>query len=313
MTTINIPAIKATTRITAVARTSIRSVIEDPKSNPPVPIDLYSYQPEDGFMWEGHPIVPKMWARAQGIATTDGEYVDSDRPTPRDVPVDCHSRFLPGTDLYDDIAGVWRPFFTKGADYYWATDPTKKPTADEVQYRIGKELITLDCLAFQAGDYLYSSFNTDNDSATEYTIVMVLSFDGPANDAFFASYDRTLWLKETIELTDGFYPTVKIKTVANPTQIDPMVLIVSVRPPNTKIWIVSPDRKVAYSPSLTQQVAQGLSFTIGRDIWVSTGTVALKLLEWTMFEYAVQPTTTGPNQLNLNQMIALYSSMYGAL
>jgi len=257
----------------------------------------------------GYKMVPKVWVRGRAVATSDGSYIDSARLRPTELQVDCHSRFLAGSDFYDDIAGVWRPFYTRGVDWYWTTDPVAKPTYMDLEYRIGKEILTFDVLNFQDQDFLRSAFNGDLDDAAEYTVVMVASFDNPTGYMAMSTPQRDFLINEAFTVLDT--TTAVPRTLSHPAQIDPAIVVLSVRPPTTRIWVASPDNQVAYASAITPAQSQDMIFQLGRKLGVTAGGANMKLMEWSLFDYAVQSDgTTG--QYNVNQIISLYSSVYGA-
>lgn len=309
MTVYNPTAGTIYTKVRVVGRPVLHRVTDDADQSLPRPIDLTSFVPEDGMIVNGYKMVPKVWVRGKAVATTDGSFIDSARLRPTELQVDCHSRFLAGSDFYDDVAGVWRPFYTRGVDWYWITDPACKPTYMDLEYRINKEILTFDVLNFQDQDYLRSSFNTDMDDAAEYTVVMVASFDNPTGYVGMSTPQRNFLVNEKFTLQE--VNTSTISTAAHPAQIDPAIVIISVRPTTTRVWIASPDNKVAVGTAIALPGSQDMIFQLGRKLGDITGGANMKLMEWTLLDYAVQSTgTTG--QYNVNQIISLYSSVYGA-
>lgn len=291
------PAIRRTAPFSAPSRSAF--VAPDPR-----PIQLRSFLPGPAVIKDGFPVVPQIWARAEMLASTSGEFLNYDRPNPRDVMVECHSRFVAGNDLWDDIAGVWRPYDTTGVDYYWVADPAKKPTAQEYSYRVGKEVLNLDALLFQDTDELVSRFNQDLDDASELTMVLVASFDNPTNYTALTNGPRSIRVSELFELHDGGRHNTA-KTLQHPTQIAPCILIYSVRPPSATLWVVAPDRKM-YTTTLTgTDEAVPMRFTLGP--------APMRVVEVAFFDYAVRQVEPIEEQLNLFQLAALYSSMYGAM
>lgn len=137
-----------------------------------VPARDRAFESEPFLVVSGHPYVPKYWAK--GVSRTDmtGAHVTT-RDDPTEVEMEAHSRFI--ASGFENMSGVWRPYLTSGVDYLWTSPPDLAPNVDDVEYRIGKELLSRPGLRFNQGDYLVSSFNNGADDAAAFTIAMVLT------------------------------------------------------------------------------------------------------------------------------------------
>ena len=274
------------------------------------PFKLVSFQPQDYVLRYGLPYVPKYWAQAVTAVSATGEFFAVERPSPREIEVRCHTRFLAGTDLWDDPAGVWRPFYSEGIDYFWVADPLYKPQPQTLDFRIRKEILDLDVLTFSPGDFLDSSFNTGIDDALAYTMIVVVSTEAPTDYTIARSEHEGIWAGESYKVFSDAN-SVSVSSLRPPTQISPSVLIMSVSPPTATLWVSTPDRKL-YKNTVTNH-AMGTTqmvFSLGKSL-NDAAEAYMHVLEFTLLDYPVRTTEANRERYNLYQLAALYSSMYG--
>lgn len=305
-------AANARTSAKASASFSRRQVTQQPipDGNKVRPWVTKTFTVDEHVILNGFPYVPKYWARAETAISATGEYFATDRLDPRELNLDCQARFLPGDDLWDDTAGVWRPFFSNGVDYYWEADPAHKPTPDRIEYRIGKEILSFDVLTFNPGDYLASNFNQGMDDAVEYTAVIVCSLENPTPYTIMRSEIDGVDVGETFGLSSGAVRR-SVFSRQHPTQIVPCIIVMSVQRPIVSLWVIGPDRNVLYGSLITKEVdIPDLKFRLGQDLF-SVSNAFMHVFEWTLFPYAVKDKNIA-GQLNVYQLAALYGSVFGA-
>jgi len=282
-----------------------------PDGNQVRPFYVKAITSEDHVVLNGFPYKPKFWARAETAISASGEYYSLARLDPRELYLDCHTRFLAGDDLWDDTAGVWRPYFSNGVDYYWEADPAHKPTPERLEYRVGKEIMDFDALTFQPGDYLASNFNQGMDDAAEYTAVMVCSLENPMGYTVMRSEIDGVVANESFNVFSGT-KNRDVPTLLHPAQITPCIIVLSVQRPIISLYVVGPDRKVSFGTLVSSEVdIPDLKFRLGQDLF-SVSNAYMHVFEWTLFPYAVKTTSADPDRLNIYQLISAYGSVYGA-
>lgn len=275
------------------------------------PFSLKSFSPQNYLLKNGFPHVPKYWVQAVTGLSATGEFYAVERQSPRELSIRCHSRFLPGEDLWDDTAGVWRPFYTQGIDYYWVADPAHKPVPQTLDFRVNKEIIDLEVLTFSPGDFLDSSFNEGIDDAVEYTMVVVVSLENPLGFTVVRSASEGIWATEAYQVFSGTR-FLDVKTLAHPAQITPAVLVLSVQPPHATLWVITPDRKIFTNTVTNPDMATShMQFSLGKNL-NDVATAYMHVLEFTLFDYAVKDSTAVADRYNIYQLASLYGSVYGA-
>lgn len=274
-----------------------------------IPMRDIAYEPNDAYIRSGFPVTPKYWATARGLASAQGEFLSTARPGPTDVNYEAHSRFLP--EQFDDVAGTWRPFFTGGVDYFWRAPAGLSPNKSVITYRIGREVLEVDTLRFNPGDYLLSSFNNGADDASQFSVAMAFLAETPLEYTIFSTQNEEQEI--TVRLDSGFHFTLgnlsaSVNTRMPATAMVPCYLLLSSSGSTVKVFVGTSSRKI-FSGSIFRPsgLMQQMRFTIGKA-HAGKATATMNLMEFSLFDYAI---STSSNPMNVYEVFNALSSIYG--
>jgi hypothetical protein len=274
-----------------------------------VPFQDLSFIPGEGLVINGFPTVPKIWVKGESLVSATGQFISSTRLDPTELDINAHSRFLPNG--FDDTAGVWRPFFTKGLDYYWRSPSGLSPRTEEIDYRIGKEVIRTPTLRFNIGDYLISSFNNGIDDAGSFAVALVVVPQTPLGYTLFSTQNSTHEISLDIESQISLHygdQSGKVNYGISPAAMTPAYIIVSSNGNSATCYIGTSSRSVS-STRLVQRDLDipKMKFTLGKTrLGKATGT--FNLMELCLFDHQLN-TRSKPS---VYDVIGQLSAAYGA-
>ena len=266
-----------------------------------VPWNLTSFIPQDNLLYQGWPDVPDIWVRGTSLTSSDGTYLNSDRPDPYSVFPNAHTRMIADDVHWDEIAGTWSPFYSGGVDYSF-TSSMNPPVIEDISYLCGKEMIRADAYRFYPGVVLRSSFNSDRDDASEFGISMVVCLHSPTDyPLLYIGGNNPI----RIDVRDAMYltfagKTAKVPLLANPGSMTPLYVILMVTPTTATLYAgTGPNKLTAVQMNRPTPLTTDMIFTIGSDNLVSSN-AAFHLMDFAMF--------TG---LGVNDVANMLSSAYG--
>lgn len=279
------------------------------ESSQVVPMKNRGFVPEEGPLLHGFPIAPMFWVKANTLASAEGEFLGGDRLQPTDVEMGVHTRFL--AEHFDNVAGTWRPYYTEGLDYYFRSPPGLAPNIEEVEYRLGKEVITVPSLRFNPGDYLISEFNQGRDDASAFAAAMVLLIQPPLGYTVFSTqndqHEIAVQMNNNVRLFYG-NSVSSFPVGVPPTTFVPAYLIVSSNGYSVSSYLASSTKRV-YSATASQMALDvpDMKFTIGKTHkGKATGT--FNLMEFNLFPHELSATTSP----SIYDVIGELSAAYGA-
>jgi len=164
---------------------------------PPAPREVsqrtVSVIPDDYAVYNGRPRVPQIWCNASTLVTADGTYY-TERDALQDVQEDAFVSFVPLTDSYDDVTGVWTPVRDESVSRYrMEGDISSKPFLDEVEYRLGNERFAPEAMVVSVESPLTSNFNSGFDESFDFTLGMAINLRNPT-DIPFMNFGNGGWI-----------------------------------------------------------------------------------------------------------------------
>lgn len=273
-----------------------------------VPMVDRSFEAQEGFLRNGHPVIPPIWVRGRSMASMTGEYVSRHRISAEELEIDCHTRFL--ADDFDATAGVWRPFFTKGSDYYFRTPAGLSPVHRHLEYRVGKEVLTVPALRFTPGDYMLSEFNRGADQAGAFSIAMVMMIEPELGYTIISSQadqeEVAVHADTAMKITYGDH-TVTASAPFSPTSLVPAYVILSLDGMTATLSFGSSSTKVHSATISNRHLEMNrLKLTIGRtQQGKSTGT--FHLMEFVLFDHPLNRVS----EQSVTDVISRLSGVYG--
>lgn len=313
MTKRALPQIGITAQVAARNRIWGRQIVDDTDSRIR-PWNLSSFTAEDYVLKDGNPFVTPLMLVAETVLSATGEYAVLDRPGPFDIDMsDSVARFTPSDASWDPIATTWQPSSTSGYDYKWTAVSGTEPFLQDMTYRLGKELITTNCLYFPTGSFLTSSFNQGLDDAASYAVVMVVSLEQPTPYDFFAgvSGDDKLVMtvtgeKLTASVSQG---AATITPKQHPVDMTPLYLVLNVFPGSMSFWAGTAPQKMVQASSVTgTQLMSHMRFQLGRNQF-GTAAANFRLLDWSLWPRSL---SSGKDEYSVFTVVSKYASIYGA-
>lgn len=311
MTYLNPASVQTTVR--AVGKLAIRSGMTE-VTNTPVPFSTRSFIPGDYVLHNGWPTVPDVWVHTNTSVTSDGSYYDAERPDPFSTATVGLVRFIASTANYNNVSGIWSPYYSSLIDYKWVANIASPPLLEDITYLVGKELITTSAFRFFPGARMDSMFNSGFDQSQNFGMAAVLILHSPGNYPIFSILDPDVpgTVLGSVNVTDvitltaknpvtGIPTTYRIPMLQNPLSMTPLFLI----------FVYTTDGYCLYAgPSMTKltmlQVTYAtpgvlpLQFSIGTDNMVSS-TGAFQLMDLVIFDPA-----------DINLVASALTSVYGA-
>lgn len=272
---------------------------------------LISFKPQDFVVRNGFPYKPDFWVNAETLVSATGEYLSLDREDAWDIDIpDMHTRFIASESTWDPIGFVWTPATTNGINYYFDGAPETSPILDEVTYRIGKEVLNKQVLAFSPGQVLYSSFNEGIDDASTFSITMALIAETPTDYGIMTVPPD----KNMLDLrTDGSSLTLRYgggsailrPKLAIPRYV-PLFLAMSFSAKGVSLFHAeAPNKITRASYTKPNNLTVPMQFVLGMD-YSGRASATLNLLEWGLYDYALQDD---PGELR--EVFAKYTAIYG--
>lgn len=274
-----------------------------------IPIRDRAFVPQPGYIKDGFPQRPMFWVRNTSLASLDGQYLSSVRIDPTEVSLPFHTRFIPSG--WDDISGIWQPYVTNGQDYFFRSPPGLAPNSEEIEYRIGKEIIRTPALRFNPGDYLLSSFNNGVDQAAEFTLVLVAMLYPPLQYTVFSTqndvHEISVGVDNVYKLHYGTAVT-SLKRNTPPGTNTPVYILLSSNGYTATLYVAH-STKTMLSTSIVQQDLDipRMKFTIGKTR-LGKAMATMSLIEFALFDRAIS-TTSSPS---LTDVVSQLSGAYGA-
>lgn len=278
----------------------------------PIPFSSRSFIPDDSMIYNGWPMTPEIWVRAATSVTSDGTFINLDRPDPYSAPLVGMVRFIASSQNYNEISGIWNPYYSDLVDYYWTSLTTM--FLEDITYIIGKELVTRKALRFLPGSRMNSMFNSGNDQSQNFGLAMTLILHAPGNYPIFSVPD----------------PNVSGDSLVVISVSD--VITLSVKDPNTKITTIYYLPMLKNPLSIIPLYLFFLYTTEGITLYVGNSMYSMTTLTVSFYHPGVLPmkfiigannlmTPTGAFQLmdmviftpsDLNQVIAMLTTIYGS-
>ena len=201
---------------------------------PPAPREVaqrtVSVVPEDFAIYNGRPRVPQIWCNASTLVVADGTYY-TERDSIQDVNDDAFVSFVPTSDSYDSITGVWTPIRDESVSRYrMEGDISNKPYIDDIEYRLGNERFSPDAMVVTPLSIMTSNFNSGFDESFDFTLGMAINLrttsDGP-----FLTFGNGGWIDvDSNGLVANFHgKTFGVDLKFSPYMLKPFYLVLDVQ------------------------------------------------------------------------------------
>lgn len=286
------------------------------------PWETVSVIPDDAPLLNGQPTATPLWCKTRPFTSLEGLAVLGNRLEPSEIVLeDVDAFWLPYANSYNEITGSWRTWQSTGQQFSWEQpSPVLQPEFSEIDYRLGKEIITVPVVRFRDGQYFFSNFNVGAMAVT-FSLSFVALLGAPAENPYpLIDWGAAGWVggppdtRTYITIDEVIrYSWAGVKEAVDPlvpvTSMIPAYITLVVNPPSVTLYISTGPRNTW---STTKSVEPGVG-TSGTPLQFSLG--GSQNPKWSESNMGILAMSLWGKPLSFSEVTALnstYASVWGA-